>query len=61
MGDATADQLRELLAKTSMSQRAAARRLEISEREFRRMCAGQREIPAVVMLGLQQLVNGSKQ
>lgn len=55
----TSDDLRALLARTGLSQREAARQLEIKEREFRRMCAGKRPIPAVVMLGLQQLAQGT--
>jgi plasmid maintenance system antidote protein VapI len=55
MGEATPDDLRALLSRTGLSQREAARRLEISEREFRRMCAGTRPIPNVVLLGLTAL------
>jgi hypothetical protein len=55
MGDATPDQLRELLARCQLSQREAARRLEITERDFRRMCAGTLEVPNVVVLALQHL------
>jgi plasmid maintenance system antidote protein VapI len=57
MSDATPEELRELLAKTKLSQREAARRLEISQREFRRMCAGSRPIPSAVMLALQLLAS----
>jgi plasmid maintenance system antidote protein VapI len=58
VGNATPDQLRELLTRIGISQREAARRLDVREREFRRMCAGQTHIPAVIMLALQQLAQG---
>lgn len=51
----TPDELRELLTRAGLSQRAAARKLEIDEREFRRMCSGDAEIPEIVFLALQQL------
>lgn len=55
MNDNTPDEIRELLEKAGLTQRAAAKRLEISEREFRRMCAGSRPIPDVVVLALRDL------
>lgn len=62
MGDCTPDDLRKLVAKSGLSQREAARRLEVEQREFRRMCSGQTPIPNVVKLAMQQLAEegGSK-
>ena len=54
------DQLRDMLAKLGMGQREAARRLDIKEREFRRMCAGKRHVPAGVLLGLKQLMGENR-
>jgi plasmid maintenance system antidote protein VapI len=56
-----ADRVRALLKELHWSQREAARQLEIDEREFRRMCAGARPIPNVVVLALvhaHQLMKG---
>jgi hypothetical protein len=50
------DKLRELLARLGVGQREAARRLEVSEREFRRMCAAARDVPRAVMLAMESLV-----
>lgn len=58
MGDATPDELRALLERCGLSQNEAARRLEVSQREFRRMCAGKIEIPNVIMLALTAIAEG---
>lgn len=52
---ATPDELRKLIARAKLSQRGAARALQISEREFMRMCAGSRPITAMVVLALREL------
>lgn len=46
-----ADKLRNVLHELGMSQRGAARRLEISERQMRRYCAGH-DVPKYVLLAL---------
>lgn len=61
MSDATPDQLRDLLARCKLSQRKAARRLEISERDFRRMCVGTVSIPNVVILALEHIAQETPQ
>jgi plasmid maintenance system antidote protein VapI len=53
--NATPDELRQLIARANLSQRAAARALQLSEREFMRMCAGSRPITTVVVLALRAL------
>jgi predicted ABC-type transport system involved in lysophospholipase L1 biosynthesis ATPase subunit len=50
------DHVRELIARVGLSQRAAARELEIGEREMRGYCAGDK-VPRVVMLALERLVD----
>lgn len=57
MSDHTPDELRALLEKLGLSQRSAAHKLEIHEREFRRMCSGQISIPMVVWLALTKLAD----
>jgi len=59
MSDHTPDELRELLAKAGLSQRGAARVLEIHEREFRLMCSGQIPIPQMVWLALCKLAENA--
>ena len=49
----TPTQLRGLLARAGLSQRAAARELHINERTMRRYCAGQLPVPRVVELALR--------
>ena len=51
-----AQHLRNLIAMTGLSQRGAARELEIGEREMRAYCAGGR-VPRVVILALERLVD----
>jgi transcriptional regulator with XRE-family HTH domain len=47
-----ADRLRDLLKRAGLSQRAAARLLNIEERTMREWCAGQGEVPASVFRAL---------
>lgn len=51
--DATS--IREMLVILGLGQREAARVLEISERDMRSYCAGEK-VPRVVMLALERLV-----
>jgi hypothetical protein len=51
-----ANQVRHLLAQLGLGQRAAARELEISERDMRGYCSGDK-VPRVVMLALERLVD----
>lgn len=60
MGDTTPAQLRELLTRCGLAQREAARVLEISERDFRRMCAGTLDVPNVVRLALERLAQETR-
>jgi len=50
-----ADQVRELIERAGLSQRAAARELDINERTMRGYCAGEK-VPRVIMLALERLV-----
>jgi len=56
MGETSADELRELIARLGLSQRACARALEVPISDFRRMCSGQHEIPNAIVLALKQLI-----
>ena len=56
----TPAQLRELLARAGLSQRAAARELHIDERTMRRYCAGQLPVPRVVELALAGLLTDNQ-
>ncbi len=47
--------LLELLADAGLSQRAAARELEINERTMRRYCAGDSPVPWIVLLAVERL------
>ena len=51
-----ADKVRELIERAGLSQRAAARELEIGERKMRGYCAGEK-VPRVVILALERLVD----
>lgn len=51
-----AEKVRALLERISLSQRGAARELEISERMMRYYCSGEQDVPKVVMLALEHLV-----
>lgn len=46
---------REILEQLGLSQREAARKLDLNVREFRRMCADGRPFPRVVILALEEL------
>lgn len=50
-----ADRITELLNAAGLSQRGAARELEINERTMRRYCAGDSPVPRVVFLALERL------
>jgi len=50
-----ADKLRAILADLGLSQREAARVLEVQEGTFRGWCSGKGKIPAVVWLALEAL------
>lgn len=52
-----ADQVRELLRRANLGQRAAAAELDINERTMRGYCAGAAVVPRVVMLALERLVD----
>lgn len=56
----TPTELRELLASAGLSQRAAAYRLGINERKFRRYCAGQADIPLAVVMALRYMLQESR-
>jgi len=51
-----ATELRDLLGRANLSQRGAAKVLDIDERTMRRYCAGQIQTPVVVELALKHLV-----
>jgi hypothetical protein len=51
----TADDLRALLMRCALTQRGAARRLEIDERKMRRYCSGALAVPETVWLALLQV------
>lgn len=49
--------LRALLERAGLSQRRAARELDIDERTMRRYCGGEIPIPRVVTLALERLAD----
>jgi transcriptional regulator with XRE-family HTH domain len=51
-----AQQLRALLESNGLSQRGAARRLDIDERTMRRYVAGDQPVPQVVVFALRRLI-----
>lgn len=53
----TPDQLRKLLDKADLSQRGAARELEIDERTMRRYCSGESPVPRTVEYSLRWLAS----
>lgn len=55
-----ANRVRHLLAQLGLGQRAAAKELEISERDMRGYCTDQK-VPRVVMLALERLVDLARQ
>lgn len=54
-GQLTALQLQRLLDRAGLSQRGAAKALEINERTMRKYCAGDSKIPKTVELALMYL------
>lgn len=52
-----ADQVRDLLRRANLGQRAAAAELDINERTMRGYCAGDAKVPRVVFLALERLVD----
>jgi DNA-binding XRE family transcriptional regulator len=54
-----ADKIRHLIEQCGLTQRAAARELEINERTMRGYCAGDK-VPRVVMLALERLVDSKR-
>lgn len=56
----TALQLQKLLDRSGMSQRGAAKALEINERSMRRYCSGEQPIPKTVELALLYLASRAK-
>lgn len=57
---ADANKVRELIDRAGLSQRAAARELDINERTMRGYCAGGK-VPRVVILALERLVDLQRQ
>jgi len=51
-----ASRLRHLLRRGQLSERAAARDMEIDEKTFRRYCTGKEIAPRYVVLALERLV-----
>lgn len=51
----TANELRSLLEAAGLSQRGAARQLDIDERTMRRYCAGELPVPRAVEYALMHL------
>ena len=54
----TSTQLRKLLDRAGLSQRGAARELQIDERTMRRYCASDGHIPKVIEYALMWLAHG---
>lgn len=52
-----AQRLRDLLLKAGLSQRGAARELEVDERTMRYWCAGDGKPPRMAILALERLVD----
>ena len=53
----THEYLRELLARAGLSQRGAARLLDIRERQMRRYLAGDAEVPYCVQYAIERLAD----
>lgn len=51
-----ADKVRQLIERCGLTQRSAARELEINERTMRGYCAGDK-VPRIVMLAMERLVD----
>jgi hypothetical protein len=60
-----AEKVRDLLAKAGLSQRAAAREVDVSDRVMRYYCSGEEPVPRAVMLAhivcLQRQVEARKE
>jgi DNA-binding transcriptional regulator YiaG len=54
-------QIRALLARAGLSQRAAARELEVDEREMRYWCSGQAQPPRAAVLALERIIDSQRQ
>lgn len=52
-----ADRVRELIAAAGLSQRAAARELQVSERAMRYWCSGDQAVPRAILLALEHLAH----
>lgn len=52
--------VRDLIIKLGLSQRAAARALDIDERTMRYWCSGSRPVPYMAILALERLVDQQK-
>jgi hypothetical protein len=57
---APATMVRDLLLRAALTERGAARELEINERTMRGYCSGDK-VPRVVMLALERLVDLQRQ
>lgn len=55
-----AEQVRQLIGVLGLTQRAAARALEINDRTMRSYCAGDK-VPRMVILALERLVDMQRQ
>lgn len=55
----TAAQLKRALQKAGLSQRGAAKQLEINERTMRRYISGEQPVPKVVEYAVLWLIKGS--
>lgn len=55
--DVTALQLQRLLDRSGLSQRSAAKALEINERSMRRYCSGEQPVPKAIELALLYLAS----
>jgi predicted DNA-binding protein (UPF0251 family) len=56
----TGGQLQRLLDSAGLSQRGAARELQVSERQMRRYVAGDAEVPRVIEYALRWLIHISE-
>ena len=52
-----AAKLRALIARAGLSQRGAARELEVAERTMRYWCAGEQPVPKMALLALERLID----
>jgi DNA-binding transcriptional regulator YiaG len=56
-----ASKIRELLVRAGLSQRGAARELDVDERTMRYWCAGDVATPRMAVLALERLIDVQKQ